>query len=171
MVTAVIFAIFPFCLAMAAFNDLFTMTIPNRIPVIILAAFVLTIPFTGMGFADVAGHVGASLVTLALCLALFSCNQMGGGDAKLLTACAIWFGFNMSLLEFAVYVSFLGGLLTVLIVILRSQAQAIMAMGIHLPGSLLVAKKIPYGIAIAAAGFMAFPSSPMMVGLLGQAIR
>ena len=169
MVAAAIIAIFPFCLAMAAFNDLFSMTIPNRIPVILLAAFVAAAGASGMPLADAGMHVAAGALVFAVCLALFAANVMGGGDAKLLTACAVWFGFNMSLLEFAVYVSFIGGVLTLLIVILRSQAQVILAFGFTLPGSLLVAKKIPYGIAIAIGGFLAFPSSPFMVALLGPA--
>ncbi len=36
---------------------------------------------------------GRRIVFLA-CFALFALNVMGGGDAKLLTASAVWFGFN-----------------------------------------------------------------------------
>lgn len=169
MVAAAICAIFPFCLAMAAFTDLFSMTIPNRIPLAVLAAFPIAAYMAGLPLADIGMHVLAAALVFAVCLALFAANVMGGGDAKLLTACAVWFGINMSLLEFAVYVSFIGGLLTVAIVVLRSQAQAIHAMGIDLPGSVLMAKKIPYGIAIAIGGFLAYPSSPVAAHLLGLA--
>ena len=169
MVAAAICAIFPFCLAMAAFTDLFSMTIPNRIPLAVLAAFPIAAYMAGLPLADIGMHVLAAALVFAVCLALFAANVMGGGDAKLLTACAVWFGINMSLLEFAVYVSFIGGLLTVAIVVLRSQAQAIHAMGIDLPGSVLMAKKITYGIAIAIGGFLAYPSSPVAAHLLGLA--
>lgn len=154
---------------MAAFTDLFSMTIPNRIPLAVLAAFPIAAYMAGLPLADIGMHVLAAALVFAVCLALFAANVMGGGDAKLLTACAVWFGINMSLLEFAVYVSFIGGLLTVAIVVLRSQAQAIHAMGIDLPGSVLMAKKIPYGIAIAIGGFLAYPSSPVAAHLLGLA--
>ncbi len=169
MVAAAICAIFPFCLAMAAFNDLFSMTIPNRISLIILAAFPVAAYMAGVPLADIGLHLAGGLLVFAICLGLFAANVMGGGDAKLLTACAVWFGINMSLFEFAVYVSLIGGLLTVLIVILRSQAQTIHAIGIDLPSSVLMAKKIPYGIAIAIGGFMAYPSSPVAAQLLGLA--
>lgn len=162
MVIAALFAVFPFCLAMAALTDLFTMTIPNRIPLILIATFAVLAPVAGLPLAQIGLHVAAGLVMFAVCLALFAAGVMGGGDAKLLTACALWFGLNGSLLEFAIYVSFVGGLLTLFILLLRSQAQAILAIGLRLPGSLLVAKKIPYGIAIAIGGFLAFPSSPVM---------
>ena len=162
MVTAVLLAIFPFCLAMAAINDLFSMTIPNRISLILIAGFAVAAPVAGLPLQEIGLHLAAAGAVFAVCLALFAAGVMGGGDAKLLTACALWFGLNMSLMEFAVYVSFIGGMLTLIIVILRSQAESILAMGLRLPGSLLVSKKIPYGIAIAIGGFMAFPSSPLV---------
>jgi prepilin peptidase CpaA len=169
MMTAAVFAIFPFCLALAAFTDLTSMTIPNRIPAVLIAAFALAAPLAGLSWSDIGLHLVAGLSVFAVCLALFAAGVMGGGDAKLLTACALWFGLNLSLVTFAVYVSVIGGALTVLIVILRSQADAIKAMGLRLPGSLLVAKKIPYGIAIAIGGFLAFPSSPLIQVLVTQA--
>lgn len=168
MVTAAIFAIFPFCLALAAFNDLFSMTIPNRISLALLVSFVLLAPLSGMPVMDIGAHLLAGVLVLAVCLVFFAMGVMGGGDAKLLTAAAVWFGFGPSLTEFAVYVSVFGGMLTLAILILRSQAAAIQALGMQLPGSLLLEKKIPYGIAIAIGGFIAYPSSPMMVALIGQ---
>lgn len=168
MVTAAIFAIFPFCLAMAAFTDLFSMTIPNRIPLALLVAFVVLAPLSGMPLLQYGEHLLAGLSVLAVCLVFFVMRVMGGGDAKLLTAAAVWFGFSHALMEFAVYVSVIGGMLTLVILILRSQAAAIQALGMQLPGSLLLEKKIPYGIAIAIGGFIAYPSSPMMVALIGQ---
>lgn len=170
MVTAALLAIFPFCLVMAAINDLMSMTIPNRLSVILIAAFAVAAPVAGLPLGEIGMHFAAAGAVLAVCLALFATGLMGGGDAKLLTACALWFGFNMSLSEFAVYVSFIGGMLTLVIVILRSQSEAILAIGLRLPGSLLVAKKIPYGIAIAIGGIMAFPSSPL-VQLVLPALR
>jgi prepilin peptidase CpaA len=87
---------------------------------------------------------------------------MGGGDAKLLTGAAVWYGFNVSLVEFLLSVTFVGGLLTLGILLLRSRAQEIMASGIPVPASLLVAKKIPYGIGIAIAGFLTYGDAPIV---------
>ena len=53
MTQALIFVVFPFCLAVAAFSDLFTMTIPNRVSAILLAAFFLAAPLAGLGLADI----------------------------------------------------------------------------------------------------------------------
>lgn len=93
---------------------------------------------------------------------------MGGGDAKLLTASAIWFGFNASLAAFLLFVAVFGGLLTLAVLLLRSQENLILAARIPVPRLLLTAKKIPYGIAIAFGGFAAYPSSPLMQAAFAQ---
>ena len=161
MIVAVIFFILPIGLALAALTDLFTMTIPNRIPAVLLAAFLVLAPFSGLAWPDIGLSLVAGLVVFAGCFGLFAFNVMGGGDAKLLTAAVVWFGFNHSLLVFLVAVSLIGGLLTIAILIIRSQSNSVLAMGIPLPASLTTAKKIPYGIAIAIAGFLTYDQSPI----------
>jgi prepilin peptidase CpaA len=61
-----------------------------------------------------------------------------------------------------------GGLITVLIVSLRARVDLITAVGLRVPSSLLVAKKIPYGLAIGIGGFMAYPSSPLVEAALAH---
>ncbi|AOF90443.1 prepilin peptidase [Sinorhizobium sp. RAC02] len=168
MTQALIFVVFPLCLALAAFSDLFTMTIPNRVPAILLAAFVIVAPLAGLGLTDIAMHLAAGLLVFAACFTLFAFNIMGGGDAKLLTASAVWFGLSMSLLEFLVCVSFFGGVLTLGILVLRSNANAILASRLPVPNHLLEGRKVPYGIAIGAAAFATYASSPLMIAALGK---
>ncbi|WEZ84862.1 prepilin peptidase [Rhizobium sp. 32-5/1] len=160
MIEAAIFIILPLCLAIAAFSDLFTMTIPNRVSAIILGAFVLVAPLAGLDLTTIGIHLSAGLAVFVVCFALFALNVMGGGDAKLLTASAVWFGFNNSLIEFLIYVSALGGVLAILVLMMRKQENTILASGLPVPHLLLTAKKIPYGIAIGMGGFFAYPSSP-----------
>jgi prepilin peptidase CpaA len=93
---------------------------------------------------------------------------MGGGDAKLLTASAVWFGLTSSLVAFLVYVSFFGGVLTLAILSIRSRGDAILASGLPVPAHILTAKKVPYGIAIGIAAFAAYPSSPLMQAALAS---
>lgn len=168
MTEAAIFVVFPLCLAVAAFSDMFTMTIPNRVSAILLAAFVIVAPLAGLGLAQIGLHLAAGLAVFSVCFALFAFNIMGGGDAKLLTASAVWFGFDFSLLTFLVYVSFVGGIVTLAILMLRSQSNSILASGLPVPDHLLTAKKVPYGIAIGMAGFLAYPSSPLMTAALAS---
>ena len=162
MVVAAIFLTLPLCLAFAALNDLFSMTIPNRIPIILLLSFVMVAPFTGMDWQTFGMSLAAAAVVFLVCFALFATNSMGGGDAKLLTAAAVWYGFNASLVEFLLGVTLIGGILTLGILLLRSRAQEIIIMGIPIPDSLMVAKKIPYGIGIAIAGLLTYGEAPLV---------
>lgn len=166
MVEAIIFVVFPLCLALAAFTDLFEMTIPNRIPAILLGAFLLVAPFAGLGWSDFALHLAAGVLVFAAGFAFFALNVMGGGDAKLLTAAAVWFGLTKSLVVFLVYVGYAGGALTILILMLRAQANLVITLGLPVPHSILSAKKIPYGIAIAIGGLSAYAQSPLMLQAL-----
>ncbi|WP_037080287.1 A24 family peptidase [Neorhizobium vignae] len=161
MITLAILTILPLCLAFAAISDLVSMTIPNRVSGVILASFVVLAPLSGLAWPEIGMNLVAGLAVFGVCFALFALNVMGGGDAKLLTAAAIWFGFNHSLLVFLVTVGYVGGAVTLVFLLLRSQAGSVMAMGIPLPPSLINAKKIPYGIAIAIAGFLTFEQAPI----------
>lgn len=162
MVISAIFLILPLCLAFAALNDLFTMIIPNRISAILIGSFCIVAPLSGMDLHTFAMSLMAGVVVFLVCFALFAMNTMGGGDAKLLTASAMWFGFDHSLAVYMVAVALFGGILTIGILFIRSHHQQIMASGLPVPDSLLVAKKVPYGIAIAAAGLLTYPEAPIV---------
>ncbi|MBX4889362.1 A24 family peptidase [Rhizobium bangladeshense] len=166
MIAAAVFVILPLCLAMAAFSDLFTMTIPNRISLILVASFFVIAPLSDLGLQAIGMHLAAGAIVFAACFALFAFNVMGGGDAKLLSATALWFGVNESLLFLMTDVAIIGGFLTLLILVVRAQSDIILAIGLPVPNSVLIANKIPYGIAIAIGGFMAFPSSPLFIAAL-----
>ncbi|MEN0115132.1 MAG: prepilin peptidase [Agrobacterium cavarae] len=162
MIIAAIFLILPLCLALAASTDLLEMTIPNRISIILLGTFIIVAPLSGMQWQTFFLSLGAGLAVFSSCFILFTLNVMGGGDAKLLTASAVWFGFNASLAVFLIAVAFVGGILTLAILSLRSHSQEIMTTGVPIPDSLLVAKKVPYGIAIAIGGLMTYPEAPIV---------
>jgi Flp pilus assembly protein protease CpaA len=51
---AIIFVVFPLCLAVAACSDFLTMLIPNRVSAILLATFVIVAPLAGLGLTDIA---------------------------------------------------------------------------------------------------------------------
>ncbi len=169
MLNAAILVIVPLGLIYAAVTDLLTMTIPNRVSIILIAAFLVIAPLSGMGFQAIGFHVLAALAIFAGCFALFAANVMGGGDAKLLTATALWYGYNTSLVEFLVTTAVFGGLLTIAILFIRSREHMLVAARIPLPATLMHAQKIPYGIAIAASGLLTFSTSPLMQPLMAGA--
>ncbi|MFD1744612.1 prepilin peptidase [Rhizobium helianthi] len=148
---------FIFLLITAAISDLLTMKIPNWLSLALgllffPAAFLAGLHITAIGLSAV-----AALCVFVACFALFALNVMGGGDAKLLTASALWFGLGQGLIVFLVNVAFCGGLLTLLILLIRWKSCWATDRGIRLPPSLSTAKKIPYGIAIAAGALLAMP--------------
>lgn len=167
MAQAIIFVVFPLCMAIAACSDFLTMTIPNRVSAILLGAFLIAAPLAGLGLSAIAIHLAAGLLVFSVGFALFALNVMGGGDVKVLSASAIWFGLNASLFEYMIYVSFFGGLLTVAILVLRGNSTQIYASGFPMPAHVLSGNKVPYGIAIGAAAFATYSSSPLMLAALG----
>ncbi|HBF31508.1 prepilin peptidase [Rhizobium sp.] len=169
MMAATLLLILPLGLVTAALTDLFEMKIPNAIPVLLLLGFAALAIVLGLPWRDVGLHLLAGLVVFWACFVFFAVNVMGGGDAKLMTAAAVWFGFNASLLEFLAQVAVFGGVLTVLILIIRSQSSHLLALGLRMPRSLLVEKKIPYGIAIALGGFCTISQSPLAIMVLDAA--
>lgn len=170
VVAVLILSILPLALALAALSDLWTMTIPNFISAAAVVAFLLLAPLSGLAWPAIGMSLVAALLVFAACFGLFAFRIMGGGDAKLLTATALWFGYDHSLIIFLVTVAYVGGALTLIMLLLRSQAHSVMAMGIRLPASLSTEKKIPYGIAIAIGGFITLQQAPIFLAAM-QTLR
>ncbi|TIT38990.1 MAG: peptidase, partial [Mesorhizobium sp.] len=112
MIEALIFVVFPFCMLFAAISDMLSMTIANRVPVLLVAVFALVAPLTGMDWATYGLHFASGGLVLAVTFGLFALGGMGGGDAKLLAATALWMGLSIHLVEYLVASAFIGGLLT-----------------------------------------------------------
>src|SRR5207244_1463267 len=103
--------LFPAMMAFAASSDLLTMTISNRISLILIGGFLVLALFVGMSGTDMLRHVGAAALVLAIAFGFFTRGWIGGGDAKLAAATALWFGFD-HLMPYLLYASLLGGALT-----------------------------------------------------------
>lgn len=163
---AAILLIPPICLFMAAVTDLFTMTIPNRLSIFLLASFVVLAPVSGLPWAEISMSFAAGAVVLLVCFGFFALNVMGGGDVKLLAASALWFGFSPALGAFIFQTALWGGLVTLLVMLIRSQADRFAVIGTIVPAQILTTKKVPYGVAIGIAGLMTFWSSPIAVSAM-----
>lgn len=84
---------------------------------------------------------------------VFILRLMGGGDVKLLTACALWVGLP-GLMDYLLYVAALGGALGLALYIgrkLLAAAAPAVALSPRLPRILREREPLPYGLAIAAA--------------------
>src|SRR4029453_2415760 len=106
--------LFPALIAFAASTDLLTMTISNRVPLALAAGFLVLAVASGMGAYEILMHVGAGAIVLAIAFACFAMGQVGGGDAKIAAAAALWFGFA-ALINYLLYASLFGGALTLLL--------------------------------------------------------
>lgn len=169
MLEALIFVVFPFCMLFAAMSDMLSMTIANRVPLVLLAVFAVVAPLTGMGWVEYGWHFAAGGAVLAVTFGLFAVGGMGGGDAKLLSATAVWMGFNLHLIEYLVASAFLGGLLTVAILVYRGSPLAVYTgQNMFLRNFADAKGGIPYGIALGLGGLVTYPGSPLVIWALAQ---
>jgi prepilin peptidase CpaA len=165
MVTdAVRLLLFPALMAFAASSDLFTMTISNRLSLLLTAGFFVLTLATGMSLAAVGMHLAAGALVLVISFGFFTQGWIGGGDAKLAAATALWFGFD-HLLDYMIYASLFGGVLTLLLLQFRKLplpnvlARQPWIQRLHDSGG-----GVPYGIALAAAALIVYPKTGWMPG-------
>ena len=165
--------LFPALMAFAAASDLFTMTISNRVSLALVAGFLALAVLSGLGFYDILSHICAGLTVLTVAFACFAMGWVGGGDAKVAAAAALWFGFG-HLLGYLVYASLFGGALTLLLLQFRQWPLPYAFSGqawllkLHAKES-----GIPYGIALAIGALAIYPETEWVkaVDLAHFAIR
>jgi prepilin peptidase CpaA len=167
MLEAAIFIVFPFCMAFAAISDMLSMTIANRVSIILVVAFAVIAPLVGMTWSEFGMHFAAAGIVLAVTFTLFAVGGMGGGDAKLLAATSIWFGLHIELVQYLVFTAFIGGILTIAILGFRKSPLAIYtSRNVFLRHLADGQVGIPYGIALGIGGLLTYPSSPLMLWAL-----
>ncbi|MDR4306267.1 prepilin peptidase [Chelatococcus sambhunathii] len=165
MLEIFVVVIVPALVVVAAVSDLMTMTIPNRLVLALLAAFAVAAPLSGMSLQDFATHIGAGLAVLALGVALFAPGWIGGGDAKLAAALALWLGFE-PLLAWIVLFGFLGGGLTLAVLWARSNPLPARLTGVDWIARLHDARSgVPYGIALSAGALTLWTDTSWFAGL------
>lgn len=169
MLEALIFVVFPFCMAFAIISDMLSMTIANRVPVLLVASFAAIAPLTGMEWTAYGWHLLAGALVLCFTFVLFAVGGMGGGDAKLLAATAVWMGFSPELMHYLVYAAMLGGLLTVFVVLYRGSVLAMFTGGNRFMRHFADKNVgIPYGVALGLGGLIVYPSTPLMIWALDR---
>jgi len=131
-------------------NDIRTRRIPN---LSIVALLVLFVPWTALDFgAPTLSALAAAGLVLVATFALFAFRIFGAGDAKMLSAAALFMGLGY-LPYFLVFTAMAGGMLAIGSLVARPQrALAMFVMrgqGDFGPG-------IPYGAAIAIGGVLTF---------------
>ena len=159
---AIRLTLFPAMMALAASSDLLTMTISNRLSLILLGGFFVLAAITGMSPTDMLLHLSAGCVVLIAAFGFFARGIIGGGDAKLAAAAALWLGFD-HLLPYLILASLLGGALSVGLIWFRMTpmpewlARHAWVERLHQKGG-----GVPYGVALAAAALAVYPDTAWM---------
>jgi len=154
---------FPGLIAFAGSMDLFTMTIPNKVSLALVAGFLVLAPVAGLGLYDVALHLACGALVLCITVFMFEMGWMGGGDAKIFAAISLWLGFGY-VGNFMVIAAIAGGVLTLGLLMFRKfpLPQVMIRQPwlerLHHPKT-----GIPYGISISFAALVVYPNTPWLL--------
>ena len=150
---------FAFLMLCAVWFDVRRFTIPNWIPGVMAAAWLVAAPFLDLSW----GQAGLALATgfgvLAVGMALWAPGWLGGGDVKLLAAGALWMGWPHTL-HFLLVTVIAGGLVALGLLLLRQVAPMLPLSTDRLTGTVLApAAPVPYAAAIAIGAFAVLPNT------------
>lgn len=160
--------LFPLLMAYSALSDLFTMTISNVISIVLVLSFVIMAELAGMGWVTLAMHLAAGLAALLVTFLFFALGWIGGGDAKLAAATAVWLGWD-NLVNYGLQASVLGAVLTLGILFWRKMeltepmAARDWIVRLHRQGN-----GVPYGIALALAGLIIYPETALWHSIIAR---
>jgi prepilin peptidase CpaA len=135
---------FALAMAVSAVLDIRSRRLPNGLNLAVALGFFPWAWAMGLGWDQMAIHVGIGIAVLGLGFVLFATGVIGGGDAKLGAAVALWIGFDprdpLDLLRFFLVMSLAGGVLAVFALIWQGATHR------------KVTRALPYGVAIGVAG-------------------
>ena len=157
---------FPILLIVAALRDLTSYTIPNRLTLGLAALYPVTALAAGLPLPLIGLNLAVGLAALVAGMAMFALRWIGGGDAKLFAAAALWLGWPAMLTDVAI-TGLAGGALAMLLLGLRSAyVRPFVPAGPAWIGRLAEpGENVPYGVAIAVGALAAFPASSLMESL------
>lgn len=155
--------VFPALVILGALRDVTSYTIPNWISGCLILSFFPAALALGLTPATIGLHIGVFAAALAVGIAMFALNWIGGGDAKLFAAAALWFGWP-AVIPFLIYTAYAGGAFTLVLLSLRSPLLRPYVLSGPRWFERLASQgePIPYGVAIAAGALLAFPQSALM---------
>lgn len=143
---------------LAGLWDLARFTIPNAVPLVLVALFLAAGALTPGPVAWLS-HIGAGLLAGLLATIAFASGKMGGGDVKFIAALGLWAGHS-DLLALLVAIALAGGVLALALLALRwtvDRRGAGNRAGRTVPVLLRPGAPVPYGVAIAAGGLLVPP--------------
>jgi len=155
--------VFAALVILAAVKDLSSYTIPNWISVALALAFAPAAFLAHESLPDIGLSFAVGFGVLVLTVGMFALGWLGGGDAKLMPAAALWVGLK-GLAAFVIYTGLAGGALALALLALRSawlrpfaDAGPSWTKRLATPG-----ESAPYGVAIAVGALAAFAVHPLV---------
>jgi prepilin peptidase CpaA len=155
-----IVSVFPLLVVVAALTDATTFLIPNRLSAALAVAFIPAAFLMGLPLPVIGVCLIVGVVALLFGIAMFAAGWIGGGDAKLFAAAALWLGWP-AMGSLLAWTALAGGALAVALLAARKATSPVLAArGPAWVGRLLAPKgDVPYGVAIAFGALAAFPAS------------
>jgi prepilin peptidase CpaA len=167
LIAAAVF-FFPAAMALAASMDVVTMTIPNRVCAALAIGYVILAFAVGLPAQAILINVSCGAAVLAAMFAMFAKGWVGGGDAKLAAAIALWLGWG-ALLDYSLSAAIYGGALTIFILLGRRFVLPVWLSRHAWIARLHDSKTgVPYGVALAAAGMMIYPHTEIWRAAAGM---
>ncbi len=159
MIALLAHTLLPFLVLVAGAHDFFSLRIPNWLNGVIALAFFPMALMTGMPVEMMLWHGLVSVVVLAIGFGLFAAGFIGGGDAKMLAAVGLWFGWP-AVGTFLVLTAIAGGILAIAMKLWSLiEIEKEVRGGAWIKRWLTFKGDLPYGIAIAAGAILALPGS------------
>ena len=163
MLVALILTLFPMLMIFAAFSDILTMTISNWVSIALVVGYGALALLASMSLSAVLWDVSCALTVLTITFVFFARGWIGGGDAKLASATALWTGWGQ-LDDYSILFALFGGVLTLVILYLRFAPVPPFVERLSWMGRLQdKANGVPYGVALAAAGMMVYPQTAVWI--------
>ena len=154
---ALFVAVYVFCICYAIVSDFTRMTIPNWIPLALVAAFaIFALLYIGTG--NLTRHLYPAGAVFALGVVFFVLGWIGGGDVKLMTAVTLWMG-TQAAPAFVMIMAALGAVLAGLLFTANRYSDELQP---YADRNRFVARilelahsgRCPYGVAIGIAGLV-----------------
>ncbi|MCP2670964.1 prepilin peptidase [Maricaulaceae bacterium EIL42A08] len=145
----------------AAWTDMARFTIPNWIVLAMIAFWIVSAPFLGLGWMGAGLSVATFVGFLAVGMLLWAPGWLGGGDVKLIAAGALWFGWPDAMM-FLLAAAASGGVLALALVLLRRVSPALPVDAEWLGKTALAqGAPAPYAVAIASGALLWLPNSAL----------
>jgi len=161
--------LFPILVITGGLRDLVSYIIPNWVSAALIVAFVPAALALGLPLNVLGVNLAVAGVALVAAVIMWTLGWIGGGDAKLFAATALWIGWP-SAVDYLLVTGTAGGALAMALLGLRSlwvrpyvQSGPAWFRRLATPG-----ENVPYGVAIAIGAMAAFPGSALVHALQSQ---